>query len=57
MMEGSKITHELEFLLGLFDDEEEKSIIKALSQMEYSDKDPYEKIIAELLGVKDDDRV
>jgi len=48
---------DVDFLLNLLDDEEEKSIIKALSQMEYPDKDSYEKIISELLGVKDADRV
>ncbi|MDY6985639.1 MAG: hypothetical protein SVE93_04460 [Candidatus Thermoplasmatota archaeon] len=48
---------DIDFLMDILDDEEEKKIIKALSKIDYNDKRQFEKVLDELLEGEDDDRI
>lgn len=48
---------DIDFLMDIFDNEEEKKIIKALSKIDYNDKRPFEKVLDELLEGENDDRI
>lgn len=48
---------DVDFLLSLIDNDEEKKIIKVLSSLDCTDEKFYEKALADLLGVENDNRI